>query len=153
MLPLRNRLKPIRKKNYTSLPWTTAHNFGSECVSFSDALSLTDTNTHAHTNPRSCHKDSVYTCSHKRFFPVTPTQSEGYVSPRKPFIACCSDCTVHARTHTHSWSRLWWHPNTKPQAVTEAPLYFQSIYSGQSGLYILIMCSVSFPRRTADGAC
>ncbi len=64
-----------------------------------------------------------------------------------------TDTHTHWYTHSHrSGHRL--QPNTKPQAVIEAdwsaPLYFQSIYSVHPGLYILIMCSASFPKRRGD---
>lgn len=100
------------------------------------------------------------TCSQTRTNSLArcdPDTQRGYGSTHQPFIACCSHCS-DSHTHTHSYRsghRL--QPNTKPQAVIEAdwpaPLYFQSIYSVHPGLYILIMCSTSFPKRSGDGVC
>lgn len=83
-----------------------------------------------------------------------PDTQRGRGSTHQPFIACCSHCW---QTHTHTSLGSVCSKNTKPQAVIEAgwpaPLYFQSIYSVQPGLYILIMHSASFPKRTPRGVC
>lgn len=120
----------------------------------------THTNKHTQINTQNTRIDYVgmCTCSHARTNGLArcdPDTQRGYGSTHQPFIACCSHCW---QTHTHSHRsghRL--QPNTKPQAVIEAdwpaPLYFQSIYSVHPGLYILIMCSASFPKRRGDRVC
>lgn len=120
----------------------------------------THTHTHTQINTQNTRTEYVYvfTNTHKQFGSLWPRHTERLWLNSPAFYSMLLTLLRLTHRHTHSYRsghRL--QPNTKPQAVIEAdwpaPLYFQSIYSVHPGLYILIMCSTSFPKRSGDGVC
>lgn len=158
MCPLRYTLLPRTAGLYITAKRNTERQDGERAMGQGAGLHHSYTDTHENKHTEYPHRARVRVHTHTNSLAdCDPDTQRGCGSTHQPFIACCSDCwQAHTDTHSHrSGHRL--QPNTKPQAVIEAdwsaPLYFQSIYSVHPGLYILIMCSASFPKRRGDRVC